>query len=146
MARQLCEAALASKQIKKALKVAFPTTKFSVISDNYSMGDSINVNWTDGPTTKQVEEYTNQHKDGHFDGMIDLYEYRDNPENIPRTKYLFTNREMSENVMHNLIAAHNASFCEENQIPVDDLNVYLPWASCYTREYLWREFREVSLK
>jgi hypothetical protein len=51
-----------AKQIRVELKKAFPGTKFSVRSKNYSGGSSIRVEWTDGPTTKAVAAIANQYE------------------------------------------------------------------------------------
>lgn len=51
-----------AKKIRVALKAAFPHVKFSVRSDSYSMGSSVNVKWTDGPTEGQVEKIACQHE------------------------------------------------------------------------------------
>lgn len=64
-----------AKLVRKALKRAFPLTKFSVRSDSYSMGAAIDVGWTDGPTAAQVEAITNPFRGAGFDGMIDLKTY-----------------------------------------------------------------------
>jgi hypothetical protein len=61
-----------AKLIRKALKDAFPATKFGVRSKSYSGGASINVTWTDGPTVKLVNSIAKQFEGGGFDGMIDL--------------------------------------------------------------------------
>jgi hypothetical protein len=61
-----------AKLIRVQLKNKFPGVKFSVKSDQYSMGSSIRINWTDGPVTKAVEEVVNPFCGGRFDGMIDL--------------------------------------------------------------------------
>jgi hypothetical protein len=53
--------------------------KFSVTSESYAGGNSVDVRWTDGPTAKDVEAVADRHAAGSFDGMTDLYEYdRDN--------------------------------------------------------------------
>lgn len=57
-----------AKIIRKRLKAAFPTVKFSVRKDS----NSIDVTWTDGPTNKMVEAITGDYKGGGFDGMIDM--------------------------------------------------------------------------
>ncbi len=44
-----------SKMMKRALKELFPTDKFSVKLDRYSMGNSIHIRWKDGPATRTVE-------------------------------------------------------------------------------------------
>lgn len=61
---------LAATNIRKELKAAFPTVKFSVTSEY----DSVRVNWTDGPTVKMVEAVTGKYQSGSFDGMNDIYE------------------------------------------------------------------------
>lgn len=45
-----------AKIIRQELKDKFPKTKFSVRSERYSMGASINVIWQDGYSLKQVED------------------------------------------------------------------------------------------
>lgn len=50
-----------AKEIRKALKLAFPYTKFSVTSSRYSMGSSVSVSWDNTPTAKQVEAITEQY-------------------------------------------------------------------------------------
>jgi|ERR1700723_36560 len=61
-----------AKLIRSAIKKAFPNVKFSVRSDSYSGGSSIRVDWTDGPTTKQVNAIASQYEGSGFDGSIDL--------------------------------------------------------------------------
>jgi hypothetical protein len=65
-------AAETAKIVRKMLKENFPGVKFSVRSETYSMGDSVNVHWTDGPTTKQVDDVVGFLAGSGFDGMIDL--------------------------------------------------------------------------
>jgi len=61
-----------AKLVRKALKTEFPGVKFSVRSKTYSMGASITVRWTDGPTVKEVKPTTAFFAGGGFDGTIDL--------------------------------------------------------------------------
>lgn len=65
-------AAETAKLVRAALKRNFPGVKFSVKSETYSGGASINVYWIDGPTRKQVEAVTGNYAGGRFDGGIDL--------------------------------------------------------------------------
>ena len=60
-----------AKLIRKALKEAFPSFKFSVRSHTYSGGASINVGWSDGPTTQEVERVARVFAGATFDGMTD---------------------------------------------------------------------------
>ena len=86
------EAALCAKEVKKLLKEKYPTINFSVKSENFSMGNSVNVSWNFGPTDDEIENLISDFKDGHFDGMNDLYTYRENTDNKPRSKYVMTAR------------------------------------------------------
>jgi hypothetical protein len=62
-----------AKILRTALKAVFGKgTKFSVKSDQYSGGASIDVRWTDGPSEPQVQAITSRFEGATFDGMIDL--------------------------------------------------------------------------
>lgn len=61
--------------IRQHLKQAFPGQKFSVTSEIYSMGSSVRVHYTDGPSAKEVEAIADQYKAGEFNGMDDSYTY-----------------------------------------------------------------------
>ena len=89
-------AANCAAAVREELKKNFPGIKFSVTSDNYSMGDHVRVSWTDGPTTDEVEKFTDKYQYGHFDGMTDMYEYSNTRDDIPQTKHMFTERRMSD--------------------------------------------------
>ena len=65
-----------AKLVRKALQNNFPETKFSVISRRYAGGASIDVRWTDGPTTEDVDPVIHQYQGAEFDGMIDLKFHR----------------------------------------------------------------------
>jgi len=60
-----------AKLIRKALRESFPGVKFSVRSERYAGGSSINIAWTDGPTGKQVEHVAGVFEGSYFDGNID---------------------------------------------------------------------------
>lgn len=96
--KQLTEAAQAAKLIRAELKKAFPNVKFSVRSNNYAGGDSVYVRWTDGPVRDAVAKITGKYQYGHFDGMIDLYEYSNNIEGLPQVKYVLESRDISDEV------------------------------------------------
>lgn len=61
----------AAVMIRKVLASTFPKVKFSVRIDRYSMGESIGISWTDGPTEKRVELELAAFKTKGFDGMTD---------------------------------------------------------------------------
>lgn len=85
-------AAACAHFVRTDLKQAFPGIKFSVTSENFSMGNSVNVSWIDGPTEKEIEAVIGKYEQGHFDGMTDMYEYSNSRDDIPQTKYLMLNR------------------------------------------------------
>ena len=66
-----------AKLLRPALRTAFPDVKFRVRSHTYAGGASIDVAWTDGPTTGQVRAVTCLYEGASFDGMIDLKTYHD---------------------------------------------------------------------
>lgn len=53
--------------IRKALKEAFPSVKFTVRKS----GASVNVGWVDGPSNAQVDAVAGHFSGAYFDGMID---------------------------------------------------------------------------
>lgn len=61
-----------AKLIRIQLKKHFPAIKFRVRCNQYSMGSSIDIYWTDGPTKKKVDDIVKPFCGGAFDGMIDL--------------------------------------------------------------------------
>ncbi len=64
-----------AKIARKLLAVTFPGVKFSVTSDYYSMGSSVRVRWTDGPTERQVNRAVSPLYQRRFDGMTDSTYY-----------------------------------------------------------------------
>lgn len=100
-----------SKLIKTTLSSRFPGVKFSVRYHSYAGGSSINIYWTDGPTTQEVDEARAGFEGADFDGMTDMKSYNEsvlmnlpealNPSGGPalvdfRPDFIFTNRELSE--------------------------------------------------
>jgi len=67
--------ALAAANIRKELKRAFPNCKFSVKSESYTGGDSVHIDWIDGPPTVEVDKIADKYQKGNFNGMEDIYEY-----------------------------------------------------------------------
>ncbi|QKG54850.1 LPD29 domain-containing protein [Hymenobacter sp. BRD67] len=65
--------------IREALKKAFPTVKFSVTSSSFANGSSVDIAYTDGPSSKQVERVYAPFSSGHFNSQEDLYEYHQEP-------------------------------------------------------------------
>lgn len=94
--RTVTEAALAAKEIKQALKKAYPQYKFTVKSSTYSMGDSITVTGTDicPVHAKSIKKFIDVYQGGDFDGMTEIYNYRPSS-GKPTVKYVFFNNDKS---------------------------------------------------
>lgn len=75
MVKELSSQAQCAKDIKAELKKVFPSVKFRIRSSSFSGGNSVDVNWDLGPTTKQVDAITKKYQHGYFDGMDDSYNY-----------------------------------------------------------------------
>jgi hypothetical protein len=66
-----------AKKIRYVLVSEFWSTKFSVKTKRYSGGSSIDISWTDGPTTKAVDDKVSRFSGATFDGMTDSKGYQD---------------------------------------------------------------------
>ena len=105
--RPMSEHARAAKAIRAKLKATYPSTKFSVTSESFAGGDAVNVSWTDGPTTNQVESLIHWHEAGTFDGMTDSYDYDNIHPNLAQAKYVQTQRGMSDDAKRDTVAYIN---------------------------------------
>lgn len=97
----------AAKNIRTELKRSFPKTKFAVKTKRYSGGNSVNVNWTDGPTQQQVDKIVKAYSAGDFDGSTDTYNYTGSAwvEVFGEAKYAFTSRTYSKAFVERVIKA-----------------------------------------
>jgi hypothetical protein len=74
----------------------------SVRTEKYSMGSSLNISYTLGASDNYVSSIVNCLQHGSFDGMIDLYEYREVPDFkvdgyvLETQKYVFVRQELPE--------------------------------------------------
>ena len=96
----------AAKNIRIELARAFPGIKFCVRTKRFSGGNDLNVDWTDGPTTKQVDAIIERYDSGSFDGMTDCYNYRDDrafTAAFGEVKYTFSNRTYSDKMLLSVI-------------------------------------------
>ena len=91
--RPLTQAAQASKSIKKMLAGKYQNIKFKVTSKNYAGGNSVDISWNLGPVDEDIEKLVSKYQYGHFDGMIDCYEYSNTRNDIPQSKFVFAQRE-----------------------------------------------------
>ena len=89
--------ALCAKSVRGYLKQSYPGNSFSVTSENYSMGDNVNVYLKSGEMTdEQANDLRNELRArftlGSFNGMDDSYNFHKDRDDTPKTYYIFFNR------------------------------------------------------
>jgi hypothetical protein len=102
--KHYCDRICATKNIKKELTLKYPGIKFSIKSETYSGGNSIDVTWYDGPTQKEVDSIIHKYNDHETDYTGD---YRDPTNDVFNelyggAKYVFSNRHMSDETLNAL--------------------------------------------
>ena len=98
MAREMSSQARAAKMIRQYMKVN--GIAGSVRSDSFAGGDSVSIRVEDLQPVQYsaLKDYANQFQYGHFDGMIDLYEYSNRRDDIPQVKFVSIYNKMSDQV------------------------------------------------
>lgn len=131
-----------AKILRKELKANFPGTKFSVRSDKYAGGASIDIGWTDGPTAPEVDRIVQGYRGADFDGMTDSKTYRNDlvPDPTEGFKvvhygadFIFTNRTTSpelaerlEDKTERITGAFNFPYCQVCNVNVESLAYFIP--------------------
>ena len=77
MSEEYLSAAETARLVRGALARSFPSAKFYVRTDTYSMGASIQIDWMDGPSRVEVEKVAKLFESADFDGTIDLECYKE---------------------------------------------------------------------
>ncbi len=99
----------AAKDIRTALKAAFPGFKFSVTTRPGT--GSVTVRWTDGPASKAVDAVVSRFEAGSFDGSTDMYNYAPADPTTPnRAKFVFCSRSYSDGLAEKVRADIAATF------------------------------------
>jgi hypothetical protein len=117
--------ARAAASIKRELRDLFPGVDFSVRSSSYSGGNSVDVSWSMGPTSEEVDAILGKYESGRFDGMTDCYNY-DNSAHadaveivLGQTKYAHGARHFPdaiyERIARDLCALQRVEFSSLNQ-------------------------------
>lgn len=133
--------AAASKAIKAELKKSFPLTKFSVRSDSYAGGNSVHIEWQNGPTSDMVNQIVSKYQYGHFNGMEDIYEHTNRRNDLPQVKYVQVRREVCENTQEQVfkwLQATHAHFDEVASIDETNDNLKKHWSVWTARDYIYR--------
>jgi len=112
--------ALAAVAIRTELKATFPHVKFTVRSENYSGGNSINIEYFDAIKSDRIEAIVAKFKSVSFDGSTDSYVMDNRNDAIPQAKYIFVRRRMSDDVRDAIMAElsitteqYDHEFCAE---------------------------------
>lgn len=135
--------AAAAKAMRTDLKKAFPTTSFSVRARSFAGGDAVDVEWMDGPSSKEVNSVIGKYQYGHFDGMQDLYEYTNSRNDIPQVKYVQIRREISETILENIYKEIKTTHSGwENLTGLNDSSYELmnKWSFWTPREYIMHHY------
>ena len=133
--------AITAGAIRTELKKKFPEIKFSVTSENFAGGDAINISYNNGVPSDEIEKVTNKYEDGTFDGMIDLYEYKKNPENLPRAKYIMISRQIDEAIREQIKKKIAKKY------GIEDSNDEEQWKEKTNRwsdQAVWNELKEMT--
>lgn len=96
MTKQLSRQAQVAKIMKQECRKL--GIKCRAVSESFSMGNSVTVTVYDQPPEimKKLKEIAAPYESGHFDGMTDMYEYSNSRDDIPQTKYLHVDNEVSD--------------------------------------------------
>jgi len=97
--KTLTQSAQVAKLIKKvALQNGM---KVKASSSNFSNGCSVTIYVLKGSDKdlEKLRDYSDQFEYGKFDGMNDIYEYKNVREDIPQTKYLSINDERANEIL-----------------------------------------------
>ena len=123
---KLSAAALAASNIRKELKAKWPGVKFSASSENYSMGSSVRIEWTNGPKYEEVSAITRKYQYGHFDGSEDLYRYDGGfDDTYGAAKFVHPNREYSVEAIVEAAKATGATYeVKGNWVDIPDYEDY----------------------
>ena len=135
-------AAIAAGAIRAELKKNFPEIKFCVRSENYAGGDAVRISYDNGVPSDSVQNIADKYQEGNFNGMIDLYEYKENPENLPRAKYITVNRHIDEAIRDQV----KKDIAERYEIK--DSNNEDEWFEKFNRwsdQVVWRELQKMTI-
>jgi hypothetical protein len=96
-----------AKLIRKTLRAGWPGVRFSVRTNTYAGGASIDVRWTDGPTEADVRRTTELYAGSTFDGMTDTKSFHDTvlvgpdgPEEVHfGAHHVFATRDLSDELV-----------------------------------------------
>ena len=144
-------AAKCAQEIRKELKEKYPTVKFKVVSETFSMGNAVRVSWIDGPPENDVEVLIGKWQYGHFDGMQDMYVHSNRNDDLTQVKWVQTTRYYSFkahkavvdliNVKYGISIPYTKKWCEyykRDELEVTD-NSYIERMQLYPHQLIYQE-------
>jgi len=134
--RRISSHAAAAKAIRAELKAAFPGVAFSVRSDSFAGGNSVDIDWTDGPMRESVEAITRKYQYGNFNSMEDIYENSNRRDDLPQAKYVMTQRSMSKKTEEDI----TKKLAEYWGVDMSDARAVEARTCCEAHELVYRDF------
>jgi len=116
-----------AKSIRKELKEKFPKIKFSIRSESFAGGNSVDIDYTDGVPADEIRKIVNKYESGHFDGMTDCYNYYPGRD-YPTAKYVMVQRNISKEVWQKTKEELAAKFRIEIENEKDWFNKLNMWS------------------
>jgi hypothetical protein len=138
----------AAKMMRQELKKAFPLVKFSVRSSTFAGGDSVDVQWDNGPVTEAVRSIVDKYQYGHFNGMEDIYEHTNSRNDIPQVKYVQVQRTICESIKEQVFKKLQETHEHFNEVfSMDECNNNLQsmWNVWTARDYIYRILVKLDL-
>lgn len=112
-ARPVSQQAAAAKMIRQTLKSAYPSVTFRVRSSGFAGGNSVDIEWTDGPTVAAVDALVSKHQASRYDALADCYVGGTTRQDIPQAQYVQTQRTMSDDAQHAIVTYLNRYWKDE---------------------------------
>lgn len=138
--------AKAAKQIKALLKSNFKSIKFSARSNSFAGGDSVSVEWVDGPSCREVGKLIDHFQYGHFDGMTDCYEYSNQREDIPQVKFVSYRREISPEKWNEIFQIAKTEYADLEGCEDIESNLKKPFSGLWTaKDFLYQKVSTLNL-
>ncbi len=137
-----------AKYIRKELKQWFPKIKFTVRSEIFAGGNSVNVSWENGPTNDKVDLITSKYQYGHFNCMTDGYENTNRRSDLPQVKYVQTRRNITDDIMDQVFKSLQKNFVHFDEVSsIDEINDNLKssWSVWTARDYIYRKLINYDL-
>ncbi len=136
---------LAATAVRVELKSVFPGIVFMVRSEGFASGNSVDIDYVDGPSVTAVRVVTEKYQYGHFDGMTDLYECSNSRKDLPQVKYVCVSRAFSKLASKKLMLELCGKWGIE---PKDDLGASfeLNGEWCNFSQLIWKEYHDKEVR